>query len=142
MSKRVAVVAAAFLAMAWAVGGRAPAEGPKMLRVVVHVNFADPDRQGHGLTNVSNILKDVKGAAAVEVVCHGAGLSLLVAKETKHAVQVQKLLKQGVRFAACENTMREKSISKDALLPGVVSVPSGAVEVIRKQQEGHSYFKP
>ena len=125
------------------VGSRAePGEKPKMLRVVVHINFGDADQQGHGLRNVENILKDAKGEATVEVVCHGAGLSLLVEKQTKHADQIGKLLKQGVQFAACENTMREKSISKDDLLPGVTPVPSGAAEVVRKQQEGYSYFKP
>jgi intracellular sulfur oxidation DsrE/DsrF family protein len=117
-------------------------EKPKMLRVVVHINFGDADQQGHGLRNVENILKAAKGEATVEVVCHGAGLSLLVEKQTKHAEQIGKLLKQGVQFAACENTMREKSISKDDLLPGVTPVPSGAAEVVRKQQEGYSYFKP
>ena len=48
----------------------------------------------------------------------------------------------GVRFAACENTMRDKSIPKEGLLPGVVTVPSGAVEIVRKQQNGYGYFRP
>ena len=39
-----------------------------MLKAVVHVNFADSDRQKHGLKNVSNILKEVKGEAEVVVV--------------------------------------------------------------------------
>lgn len=116
--------------------------GKKMLRAVVHISFGDQERQGHGLKNVRNILKEVGDDAAIEVVCHGAGLSLLVKAGTAHAEQVEKLLGQGVRFAACENTMREKSIGKDDLLPGVTTVPSGAVEVIRKQQEGYGYFKP
>ena len=50
--------------------------------------------------------------------------------------------KSRVSFAACENTMRDKSIAKDDLLAGAATVRSGAVEVIRKQQEGFSYFKP
>lgn len=49
---------------------------------------------------------------------------------------------EGVRFAACENTLRDKSIPKENLLPGIATVPSGAVEVIRKQHEGYGYFKP
>ena len=44
---------------------------------------------------------------------------------------------------ACENTMRQKSIRKEDLLPNVGTVPSGAVEVVRKQQrDGYAYFKP
>jgi uncharacterized protein len=88
-----------------------PAEDQKMLQVVVHVNFSDTERQDHGLKNVENILKDVKDAK-VEVLCHGAGIALLVKERTKHAEEIEKLTKQGVRFAACENTMREKGIKR------------------------------
>lgn len=120
-----------------------PSEGAKpMLKAVIHVNFADAERQKHGLKNVTNILKDVKGAAEIVVVCHGGGIGLVVKDQSQHAADVERLRKEGVRFAACENTMRDKSIPKENLLPGVTTVPSGAVEVIRKQQEGYGYFKP
>lgn len=119
-----------------------PMEESKMLKAVVHVNFADSERQKHGLRNIENILKEVQGKATIEVVGHGAGITLLEKSHTKHGKQIEKLVKAGVRFSACENTMREKGIDKDDLLPGIVTVPSGAVEVIRKQQEGYGYFKP
>ena len=113
-----------------------------MLKAVIHVNFADSDRQKHGLKNVSNILKEVKGEAEIVVVCHGAGIDLLVKEKSQHGDEVERLIKEKVRFAACENTLKDKAIHKDKLLPGVTTIPSGAVEVIRKQQEGFGYFKP
>ena len=115
--------------------------GKPMLKAVVHINFTDSERQGHGLKNVTNILKEEKGAE-IEVVCHGGGIGLLVEDQTDHAAEVARLIKEGVRFAACENTLRDKSIPKETLLPDVTTVPSGAVEVIRKQQEGFGYFRP
>jgi uncharacterized protein len=115
---------------------------PKMFKAVIHVNFSESERQKHGLKNVANMLKEVKENFEIEVVCHGSGIGLLVKDQTQHAAEVERLSKAGVRFAACENTMRDKSISKDNLLPGVVTVPSGAVEIIRKQQEGYGYFRP
>jgi len=128
----------------WARGGGA--NGPeKPLRVVVHVNFGDAGRQGHGLKNVENILKaaDVAGTACeVEVVCHSDGIVLLEKAKTTHAAPVELLQKKGVRFAACENTMRQRSIRPEDLLPTVTTVPSGAFEVVRRQQDGFSYFKP
>jgi intracellular sulfur oxidation DsrE/DsrF family protein len=117
-------------------------EGAKMFKALIHVNFSDAERQKHGLKNVANMLKEVGNKFEIEVVCHGAGIGLLVKEQSRHAAEVERLHKQGVRFAACENTMREKSIAKESLLPGVVTVPSGAVEVVRKQQEGYGYFKP
>lgn len=122
---------------------KSKAKGEKaVLKAVVHINFADSDRQKHGLKNVSNILKEVKGEAEIVVVCHGAGIDLLVKEKSQHADEVGRLIKEKVRFAACENTLKDKGIPKDNLLPGVTTTPSGAVEVIRKQQEGFGYFKP
>jgi len=38
--------------------------------------------------------------------------------------------------------MKKKAIEKEALVTGVTTVPSGAVEVLRKQEEGYGYFRP
>jgi len=114
---------------------------PPMFKAVVHINFSDSERQKHGLKNVANMLKEVE-KFEIEVVCHGSGIGLLVINQSDHAAEVERLSKQGVRFAACENTMRDKSIPEESLLPGVEMTPSGAVEVIRKQQEGYGYFRP
>jgi intracellular sulfur oxidation DsrE/DsrF family protein len=112
------------------------------LRVVVHVNVPETGVQEAGLKNVANILKEAPDTQ-VEVVCHGAGIVLVEQARTEHAEAVRSLIEQGVRFVACENTMRRKAIHKDDLLPGVGTVPSGAFEVIHKQQrEGYAYFKP
>jgi intracellular sulfur oxidation DsrE/DsrF family protein len=128
--------------LAVSLSSAAPPEGKKSIQVVIHVNFPDAKRQGHGLKNVENILKDVHDDANVEVVCHGAGITLLLKSKSEHAAKIEDLMKKGVRFAACENTLREKAIARDDLLSGVATVPSGAVEVIRKQQQGYAYFKP
>jgi intracellular sulfur oxidation DsrE/DsrF family protein len=112
-----------------------------MLKAVVHVNFADTDRQEDALGNIENILKAVS-TAQIEVVCHGKGINLVVTKQSIHAEKMDSLMKQGVHFVACENTMKKKAIEKDALVSGVTTVPSGAIEVLRKQQEGYGYFKP
>ncbi len=114
-------------------------DGP--LKVVVHVNVADTGVQGAGLKNVANVLKSAPDSQ-VEVVCHGAGIGLVEKSRTDHAEAVGSLIKQGVKFVACENTMRQRSIHKEDLVPGVGTVPSGAVEVIRKQRQGFAYFKP
>ena len=112
-----------------------------MLKTVVHVNYDDSERQKNALGNLENILhEDPK--ADIRVVCHGAGMSLIQKSKTKYADEIKALTEQGVRFFGCENTMKKKAIEKSDLVEGVATVPSGAVEVIRKQQEGYSYFRP
>jgi intracellular sulfur oxidation DsrE/DsrF family protein len=118
-----------------------PAEPP--LTVVVHVNFADTGRQGQGLKNIENVLKEVGDTGAtVEFVCHGGGIGLVEKTRSDHAEQVSALIKRGVRFVACRNTMKQKSIKPEDLIPGVEVVPAGALEVIRKQHAGYAYFRP
>ena len=112
-----------------------------MLKAVIHVNFADPERQEDALGNIENILKAVP-TAQIEVVCHGKGINLVVTKQSEHAVKMDALMKQGVHFVACENTMKKKAIDKDALVTGVTTIPSGAIEVLHKQQERYGYFRP
>ena len=144
-------VAAAVACLVAVLGGAAapgekdksiPKKEPPMFKAVVHVNFSDVERQKNGLKNVSNMVKEVKENFEIEVVCHGGGIGLLVKDQSQNAAEVDRLGKVGVRFVACENTMRDKGISKDRLLAGVATVASGAVEVVRKQQEGYGYFKP
>lgn len=141
-----AVVAAG--ALAWFAAqsppaGAQPAKGDKaMLKAVVHVNVGDAERQKHGLKNVTNMLKAEGGKAEVVVVCHGPGIALVVKDKSPDAGAVERLLKEGVTFEACENTLREKGIPKENLIPGVGTVPSGAAEVVRRQQGGFGYFRP
>jgi len=88
------------------------------------------------------MLKEAGPTFDIEVVCHGGGIGLLVQNQSGHAAEIERLSKEGVRFVACENTMRDKSIPQESLLPGVGTVPSGAVEIVRKQQAGFAYFQP
>ncbi|HEU5117926.1 MAG TPA: DsrE family protein [Isosphaeraceae bacterium] len=121
---------------------QARADQAEPLKVVVHVNFDGADRQAKGLKNVENLLKEAPDTQ-VEVVCHGLGINLVVTAHSESAEAVQALISRGVQFSACENTMRQKSIQKEDLLPGVGTVPSGAAEVVRRQQrDGYAYFKP
>ncbi len=72
----------------------------------------------------------------------GAVNIFVVTKQSKHSEKMEALIKQGIHFVACQNTMKKKTIEKDDLVTGVTTVPSGAIEVLRKQQGGYGYFRP
>ena len=55
---------------------------------------------------------------------------------------VKTLQDQGVILAMCENTMRERKISRDELFPFISYVPSGNGELIIRQQEGWAFMHP
>ena len=67
---------------------------------------------------------------------------MMLAKDAEgRSERMQKLSESGVVFAACENSMEKKQVTKADLLPFVTTVDSGVAEVVRKQEAGWSYIK-
>ena len=75
------------------------------------------------------------------MVVHGKAIDFLVKDKTVFANDIQLLASQGIKFNACQNTMRKHNITADMLLNVAGTVPSGVVEVVTKQEEGWSYLK-
>ena len=118
----------------------------KTHKVVFEVTSDGPDKWLGVLRNVENAQKSIGAKSAkFEVVMHGKGLGLLLAKNAvQNAEMKEKLTKlhsDGVVFAACENTMRRDKVEKKDLVEQATTVDSGIGEVIRKQGEGYSYIK-
>ncbi len=111
-------------------------------RVLIHVDEGDPAKHAAVLRNVANLLDDL-GAdqTQIEIVAHGLGLDLLT-NASGYAAQVGALHARGVMLAACHNTLRERQIDPVTLLPGVIIVPSGIGELVRRQQGGWLYVRP
>ena len=119
---------------------KAPAGGTKH-RVVFEVTMEGPEQWTAVLTNVENLRTALGAATEIEVVAHSKGLGMLVAKDNGLTDRMKKLADGGVVFAACENTMKKKNVTKDQLVPFAKTTDSGVVEVIRKQEAGWSYIK-
>jgi hypothetical protein len=98
------------------------------------------------LANTIETVKNVRKAFApesieVEVVCHGSGLDLVVAKGNDFVDRIKAMQRQGVVFAACANTMKSRHVSRGQLIPGTQVVDAGTAELIRKQEAGWPYIK-
>ena len=94
------------------------------------------------LNNVKNV-REAMGQATTEVlvVAHSKGLGMLLKENNTMADRMKEMAGSGVVFAACENTMKKKNVSKDQLLPFATTTDSGVAEVVRKQEAGWSYIK-
>ena len=110
--------------------------------IVIQISEKNPRTENIVLHNVANILK-FYGPKKVEteVVAYGPGIDLLM-KNNQHAPEVKKLTHQGVMFAACENTMHAMHITKQQLNAAADPVPSGAVAIIKREQQGWQYLRP
>lgn len=113
----------------------------KAHRVLFEVTTEGTEQWTGVLNNVENLRKSLGEGTEIEVVAHSKGLGMLLAKANKLADRMQKLSASGVVFAACENTMKKKNVTKDQLVPFATTTDSGVAEVVRKQEAGWSYIK-
>jgi intracellular sulfur oxidation DsrE/DsrF family protein len=118
----------------------APAE-PARERAVFAVSDADPQKWSLTLGNIANAI-DGLGAdgAEIELVVYGPGIAMLK-KDSPVAERLAAALKSGVHIAACQNSMRGFKLEQADLAPGVGVVPSGVVELIRRQHAGYAYVR-
>jgi uncharacterized protein len=95
------------------------------------------------LRNINNALDDprLKGKLQVELVAFGDGVEIF--KKSNHFdTLLLALQKRGVILAQCENTIRERKISKDELWPFISYVPSGNGEIIIRHYQGWATVHP
>jgi intracellular sulfur oxidation DsrE/DsrF family protein len=119
-----------------------PTAAAKEHRVVFQVNVGGDNQWDAVIGNIEHV-REAFGPQHVQValVAHGKGLGLLIAAENKHADRIKNLADGGVKFIACENTMKKQGVQKSQLLPFVTTVDSGVAEIIRRQEQGWSYIK-
>jgi intracellular sulfur oxidation DsrE/DsrF family protein len=86
--------------------------------------------------------------AEVTVVGYGTGAEFML-KDARdpngklYAEQINRLADRGVVFKACNNWLKSRNLTADALVSPVSVVPSAVIEILRLQtQEGYAYFKP
>lgn len=79
--------------------------------------------------------------AQIEVVVYNQGLELVMPSKSKHIEAVKQLIEKGVRFVVCENTMKQRNISKAEFIPEVEYTPAGIVELVEQQERGWKYIK-
>ena len=110
-------------------------------KVIFQATENDVDRWTLVLNNVRNLQKAVGADADVEIVAYGPGIQLLKAG-SPIAARVHEALRDRVRVVACQNTMAGNHLTSADMLPDIGYVPSGVVEVMRRQQQGYSYIRP
>lgn len=61
---------------------------------------------------------------------------------SKYENDLKELIGKGVIVAQCNNTLKERKISREQLFDFIAIVPSGNGELIIRQAEGWSIVKP
>lgn len=120
-----------------------PEVGSKVHRVVMHLNSGEEKVQKGMLNNIKN-LYEAMGAERlnVELVVHGAGLSLFIKQDTKLAEELERLkASYGVSYTACSNTMKTQGLTRADLIDQVDRTMPAMVRLMELQEQGWVYIK-
>ncbi|MGB9094647.1 MAG: DsrE family protein [Gallionella sp.] len=111
-------------------------------RLVIQVSDADAGKWNLALNNAKNV-QQAFGAkkVAIEIVAFGPGIGMLK-MDSVVGNRVADAKKDGIAIVACQNTMRNMKLTEADMLPNTSYVPSGVVEIIKKEQHGYSYIRP
>ncbi len=115
----------------------------KKYKVVFHLDEGASARANLVLNNIENLIMDLgQDNVDVELVSNSEGVTAFLKVPNLHGAKVERLAAKGVRFTACDNSLRQLGIAKDALLEQVEIVSAGVGELTRRQAEGWAYIRP
>lgn len=110
-------------------------------RVVIQLTSNDTLVWKGLINNIKNLKNGWGDSVSIEVVAHGSGIEFLVIGKTTQQERIAYFKSKGVVFVGCENTIAERKIPKENIIPEAGFVKSGVAEVILKQEQGWSYIK-
>ena len=115
----------------------------KMYHAIYQLDENDPNVIVKAIRNINNALNDprLKGKIQVELIAYSGGTDAYL-KGSKYENELKDLAEKGVIIAQCENTLRERHISRDQIYDFIGVVPSANGELIIRQAEGWSVVKP
>ena len=127
-----------FLVLAATAQGQVVSE--KAHKILYQLTDGEPETHKKFLRQIHNVL-ELAPNAQIEVVTHGMGIDLLQNQNNPFEKDLQELSDRGVVFLVCENTMKQRQLSKDKFLKMAGFVPSAILELVTKQEEGWIYIK-
>ena len=131
------------MALAVLIIGSTPVAARKKTRhrVVMQVSGSDTTEWKGTINNLKNLKKGWDSDVAIEVVAHGPGIAFLLTRKTTQGDAIRALTAQGVQFVICENSLLEKKVGKQEVMPEAGLVPMGIGEIALKQEDGWSHIK-
>lgn len=125
------------------VGTAAAQQGPSAAphKIIMQMTSGDTAVFKGLIKQLNNLENGWGDSVDIEVVCHGPGLDFLRTDKNSRVPQVAALQNKGVRFVVCENTLIERKINRDLLMPNMEFVRMGIAEVVTRQEGGWSYIK-
>lgn len=114
----------------------------QLVKLVIQVSDAEPAKWNLALNNARNVQEELGAKnVKIEIVAYGPGLGMLK-KDAVTSERVDEASLAGIKFVACENTMRNLKLTRADIHAAASYVPSGVVQLMLRQSQGWSYIRP
>ncbi|MEQ1554487.1 MAG: DsrE family protein [Ferruginibacter sp.] len=114
----------------------------KQHKIVFQFTNANDTMQQKAFVKQLENLTEYWPKAKYEVVLYNQGIELLMITNTFYLERLTALKNKGVQFLICENTLKNRKLSKDIFVKELVAyIPAGIAEIVEKQEQGWSYIK-
>ena len=115
----------------------------KMYHAIYQMDNNDPKIIEKTIRNINNALTDPRlvGKIEIELIAFGGGTDAYMLGG-KYENDLRALVEKGVIVSQCNNTLKERKITREQLYDFIAIVPSGNGELIIRQAEGWSVIKP
>lgn len=115
----------------------------KLYKVVFHIDESFKARAQQVLANITNLLDDLgDDNVQVELLANGDAVRMFLKAPDNFSEQIRSLVKRGVKFVACANSLNHLNLTSTDLLDVVEIVPAGVSEIVKKQMDGWAYIRP
>jgi intracellular sulfur oxidation DsrE/DsrF family protein/rhodanese-related sulfurtransferase len=109
-------------------------------RVVLQLSSGDTLAWKGVMNNVKNMQQSWGDSAQITVVVHGPAIDFLRKDKTTQSDKITFFYQAGISFLACENSITERKVPRETIVPEAGFVKLGLGEVIRLQESGWSYI--
>lgn len=123
---------------------RFPGDPPQHF-IVYQFNQAEMEYHDHVLSSVGALLGKYADNVDIVVACFGRGIHVLgktpsrpVSDKTKE--KIQSLVKQGVKFHACNRTLTSLGWNKDNIYDFAKIVDVGVADIMELQEQNYAYM--
>jgi uncharacterized protein len=123
------------------VNAQQPASSDRVHKVVIQLTTGDTLAWKAVLKNITHLYETWGDKVQIELVAHGHGVEFLVNGKTTQQARIGELAQKGVEFRACENSLKDRKLTKQDVIRTAGTVPSGVAEVVMKEEDGWSYLK-
>lgn len=115
----------------------------KMYHAIYQLDNADIKIIEKTLRNINNALNDprLSGKIEIELIAFGGGTDAYL-KGGKYEEGLKELVQKGVIVSQCNNTLKERKITREQIYDFIAVVPSGNGELIIRQIDGWAVIKP